>query len=148
MVASEVSSRKTKKRKAERSNGLPRGTKSMPSKTKSSPKISSGSSSQHSGLSVTSEQPNRDYNSNVRGLTGLSKSGNALNENVHHTLSIWQKHIDTTLSGQRPGDDVILVGERSSAGSAVRKTKKSSKHPHSKKSKKRQAPSQQTGALS
>lgn len=145
MAASEASSsRKAKKRKAERSNGILRGTKSLPSKNKNSPKISSSSSSQQSGVSVTSELSSTDYNMNVS-KPNLS----TLNENVNHALSMWEKHINTTLSDRRPGDDVIVAGERASSGSGVnKKTKKSSKHPHSKKNKRRQAASHQAGGLS
>ena len=154
MVASEStsSSRKAKKRKGDRNNGMNRGAKSVPSKYKNSPKSSGSSSSQQSGITA-SELLSTDHNSNVRSLNYAHRYENetnkALSDNINHTKSIWKEHINATLSGQSTSKNVVASTAKVTANNAiVKKSKKSSKHSNSKKNKKRQVTSQTPGNFS
>ena len=142
------SSRKAKKRKGDRTNnGIQRSAKVVPSKLKSSPKISSSSSSQQLG---TSERFQTDHNANVRNVNYINRLGddsnNVMNKNVHHTVSIWQKHINDTLMGPNSEKD-SSTAKQSPSNAILKKTKKPSKHAHSKKNKKRPVSSQPSAAL-
>ena len=145
-----TSTRKAKKRKADRNNGLPRGAKSVPSKTKNSPKNTSVSSTSHqSSVTASTNQYATDLNANVRNINYANRNTtSALNENINHTVSLWEKHINATLSGQTAADTVVSSTAKVATSSTgmVKKSKKSSKHSQNKKNKKRQV-TQQSGTV-
>jgi len=121
---------------------MPRGAKSVPSKLKNSPK-NTGSTSHHG--SASANQNATDLNANVRNINYANRdSSSAQNENINHTVSLWEKHINATLLGQTAANAVVTSTAKVTAGSTalVKKSKKSSKHSHSKKNKKRQVSSQ------
>nr|CAB3224752.1 SAGA-associated factor 11 homolog [Phallusia mammillata] len=139
-VACESSStRKTKKRKAERSNGSPRTSKAIIGRSKTSgnsPKLLSGDV--------------HDLNDNVNilpaGTRHQLESNIAQNENIHQTMSLWQQHISATLS--EPEGARITQTAVPPTGGIIKKSKKGVKHSHSKKNKKRQLPAHQSLGLS
>ncbi|CAK8676647.1 uncharacterized protein LOC143445179 [Clavelina lepadiformis] len=139
---SSTSTRKSKKRKADRSNGLARTSKS-----KNSPKSGPSHSSSQSDLKLHARRA--DHNDNIRILNVRHNpdSSNKRNENINQTISLWQQHINATLSGHDGNGSKSLMGVAPASG-IVKKSKKTTKHSHSKKNKKRQISSQQSIGLS
>jgi len=137
--ASEPVKSKSRKRKADRNNGSPRASKSgISSKNK---KDSSSGSSKGAGssrisptMTSSSKDSSRDQNHNLHGGGGMRGSPSAKDirsENVKHTVTRWEEHINAALSGH----DLRPTG--TSNGIMKKSTKKpSSSKLHSKKSKK------------
>jgi len=144
MAASESSSsRKTKKRKNDRSNGSPRTSKALVSRSKNtnnSPRTSH----------PADPKDLLDPNANMHSVPARHPSDATRGEKIHDAAALWHQHISATLAagqdaarGSATPQDLISGG----SSSVAKKQKKSAKHGQSKKSKKRQMNPQPSAPL-